>query len=106
MSHRTWFLFTICGLLAAASSSCSHPNSANPPMVRELFDNASNSSAQANEDSSAEGTATARQGQPTDGQPGNAESATPPDAEEVLKTALARAGGEKKQVLVHLGAPG
>lgn len=100
---RTWFFCTLCGLSAAVSLSCYRSGSVSvPPPASPL---ASTQSARAVEDRDS-GAVSPEGAIATSANADERASPEVIDAEEVLKTALARAADEKKLLLVHLGSPG
>lgn len=102
MSRRTRFCLTLCSLSAAVGLSCYRSGS---DSVSSRSPATSSAAARASGDADLEaGSATTPAA--TNAKSEDQTSPEAVDADEVLKTALARAADEQKRVLVHLGAPG
>ena len=105
MSRRTLFGFTLCGIAAVLNVSCYHPQSG--PVMTEMQAIPPADSQLGPEDRVAgTGSLEAAQSAAANEKRNDGSASEAIDAEEVLKSALARAADEKKCVLVHLGAPG
>jgi hypothetical protein len=105
MSRRTLFGFALCGLVAVLNVSCYYSQSSPVMTETEAIPAAQTQLGPADPVAGTESLQSPQSAAASE----NGKNESPSDAidaEEVLKSALARAADEEKRVLVHLGAPG